>query len=97
MTDFRELWLLQFAQNLAWLPPPSLAGRLSGYLAATVPQQSLHLSPRATAPHSLCRTHAWAQSPHSLSSSSLGPVLHNWRTGKSQRDRKRASDPLPEC
>lgn len=65
MTDFRELWLLQFAQNLAWLPPPSLAGRLSGYLAATVPQQSLHLSPRATAPHSLCRTHAWAQSPHS--------------------------------
>lgn len=67
VTDFSELWLVQFAQQLAWLPSPSLASRLSGYLVATVPQQSLHLRPGATSPHSLCRTRAWAQSPHSAS------------------------------
>lgn len=76
MTYISELWLVPFAHNLAWLLPPSLASRLSGYLAATVPQQSLHLSPHETSLYYLYRTHAGLRA-HTLSSSSLGQVLHN--------------------
>lgn len=53
MTDFSELWLVQFTEKLAWLPLPSLASRLSGYLVAAVPQQSLPLVPARLPPLAL--------------------------------------------